>query len=121
MKKWIVEFKVLDVIFVLFFTGILVKDFFPNVLTGISQSMLLLGIVAVLIAVAIIKNYKEPSDKESFYWQVCMTSYFIGIIILLTALGGKSNAGLNFTDPLLWFVLVIVLTGLFSRFKKIRA
>ncbi|MFJ7368915.1 hypothetical protein ACIQVU_05560 [Lysinibacillus sp. NPDC098008] len=101
---------ILNVCILVFFTLLFVNDFFPDTaLAATLTKKLILIILIVLVIIQIVADkgqYKKLSQKT----YVGLTLYTVGLWIVLTLLGGKSQIGLSFTSPL--FYIIVVLLGL---------
>lgn len=101
---------ILNICILLFFTALFVNDFFPHtafaaILT--KKLILIILIVLVIVQIAIDKGHYKKLSKKAY---VGVTFYTVGLWIVLTLLGGKSQIGLSFTSPL--FYLIVILLGL---------
>ncbi|KOY83671.1 hypothetical protein I6G82_11490 [Lysinibacillus macroides] len=101
---------ILNICILLFFTALFVNDFFPHtafaaILT--KKLILIILIVLVIVRIAIDKGHYKKLSKKAY---VGLTFYTVGLWIVLTLLGGKSQIGLSFPSPL--FYLIVILLGL---------
>jgi len=53
-------------------------------------------------------------------WQIVSTVYILFLMVLLTALGGKSVSGISFDNGFLWIVFLFSLFEMYFKWKKIK-
>jgi len=84
--------------------------FFPDTtLAAVLSKKIILLILVILVIVQITMDkgqYKKLSKKA----YVSVTLYTVGLWIVLTLLGGKSQFGLSFDSPI--FYIIVLLLGL---------
>ncbi|WP_286924033.1 MULTISPECIES: hypothetical protein [Lysinibacillus] len=93
-----------------FFTLLFVNDFFPDTTLAavLSQKIILLILVIlVIVQITIDKGQYKKLSKKAY---VSVTLYTVGLWIVLTLLGGKSQFGLSFDSPI--FYIIVLLLGL---------
>lgn len=104
---------------VVFFTLMVVIDFFPNI--GINRSIGIGGVVTFLILAVITRQKGEPvfnSAKQELIFTLIFGIYIFLLIIILTLLGGVSQVGLGLTNPMLWGIYVIGILVSYKKYKK---
>ena len=108
-----------QILVVAFFTLMLVIDFFPNI--GITSSIGTIGVI-IFIALAVITRHKgEPeykSSKQEFIFTLFGGIYIFSILLILTLLGGVSQAGIGLNNPILWGLYTLGLLVSYTKYKK---
>lgn len=108
-----------QILVVMFFTLMVVIDFFPNI--GINKSIGTIGIVTFIVLAVITRKKGEPvfnSSKQEFVFILFSGIYIISILIILTLLGGVSQAGIGLTNPILWGLYLIGILVSYTKYKK---
>jgi len=106
-----------DYVILLLYTVILVIDYF-SLVDWISSSVLLWVFVAVVVYSLNYKKYKNISDEDIMKWQIFSTSYFVIAALILYLLGGRSSAGLFFSDMIFILILLLSFFEIFIRWRK---
>ena len=108
-----------QILVVAFFTLMLVIDFFPNI--GITSSIGTIGVI-IFIALAVITRHKgEPeykSSKQEFIFTLFGGIYIFSLLLILTLLGGVSQAGIGLNNPILWGLYTLGLLVSYTKYKK---
>lgn len=119
MKKTIQ--RIAELLAILFFTLIIIVDFFPKLGVG-----MWIGMSGFILAVAIASITKKKgagvfkSSKEELIFTIVIGLYLIGLLFLLSLLGGESQVGLGWTNPILWLLYVSGVFLAYSKYKKDR-
>jgi L-asparagine transporter-like permease len=115
--------KYLGVTVFIILTLLTVDDYFPKLIyfSYIPKSILF-GLLLVTIIISIIMNYlqKEVSAKVTLLWEITIILYLLALISILTLLGGTSQVGISFINPVLWSVLLICIFQLVREYKKVK-
>lgn len=90
-----------QILVVLFFTLMVVIDFFPNI--GINMSLCTIGVITFIILAVITRQKGEPvfnSSKQEFIFILYSGIYILSLLLILTLLGGVSQTGIGLTNPI---------------------
>jgi len=114
-------FKIIDFLFVIAMSLLLVYDFFPNFpfADAIPTNILVPLILVIMVLSLLFKRYRDTNKKAIFKWQLFWTIYIILLLGILTLLGGQSKAGIALDNRVLWIVGLISLSGLYAQWKKL--
>ncbi|GEL76066.1 hypothetical protein [Tenuibacillus multivorans] len=102
-----------------FLTLMIVIDFFPNI--GIDMSIGVVGIVTFTALAGITHRKGEPvfkSSKQEFIFTFLSGIYFFSLLLILSLLGGVSQKGIVFTNPVLWVLFLFALIVSYTKYKK---
>jgi hypothetical protein len=108
-----------QILVVVFFTLMIVIDFFPNI--GINKAIGIIGVVTFLALGVITRQKGERvfnSSKQEFIFTLFLGIYILSILVILTLLGGVSQVGIGLTNPLLWGLYLIGVLVSFNNYKK---
>ena len=117
MKKRISSIS--QILVVVFFTLMVVIDFFPNI--GINKSIGTIGVVTFIALAVFTRQKGEPvfnSGKQEFIFTLFSGVYIFSILIILTLLGGVSQVGIGLTNPILWGLYLIGILVSYTKYKK---
>ncbi|ADC52282.1 hypothetical protein BpOF4_21434 (plasmid) [Alkalihalophilus pseudofirmus OF4] len=104
---------------VVFFTLMVVIDFFPDI--GINMSIGAIGVVTFILLAVITRHKGEPvfsSKKQELIFIVLSGIYFFSLLIILSLLGGVSQVGIGITNPILWGLYLIGVLTSYTKYKK---
>lgn len=116
MKKTIQ--RIAEVLAILSFTLIIILDFFPEL--GIGKWVGMAGFILAAFLATITRKKGASvfnSSKEELIFTIFIGLYLIGLLFLLSTLGGESQVGLEWTNPIVW---VLYVAGVFLAFTKYR-
>ncbi|MBM6613854.1 hypothetical protein JTF06_02960 [Desemzia sp. RIT804] len=114
--------KIIDLIFYITLTNLIIYDFFPNNILSnvIPRSWNVWLMIAVIVFLLIFRHYYDMDRIESVTRQTSSFLYFLGLIIVLTLLGGTSDSGIGLTDIGMWVAAVMGIWEIFNSIRKIR-
>ena len=108
-----------QILVVVFFTLMVVIDFFPNI--GIPKSTGTIGVI-IFLALAMITRHKgEPaykSSKQKFISNLLGGIYIFSILLILSLLGGVSQAGIGLNNPILWGLYIVGVLVSYTKYRK---
>ncbi|TDL88587.1 hypothetical protein E2R55_15480 [Vibrio vulnificus] len=108
-----------QMIYMIILTLLLIHDFFPVFfLSDIVSPEVLLGIMIGLFLSVLFKKDRHVDHGAKFKEQLFSTLYLLSLVVLLTALGGRSTIGISLKDVFLWIVLLLSCYHTFSYWKK---
>ena len=102
-----------------FFTLIVVIDFFPDI--GINISIGIMGVVTFIVLAFITRQNGEPvfkSSKQKLIFTFFSGIYIFSLLIILSLLGGVSQVGIEWTNPILWGLFLIEVLVSYTKYKK---
>lgn len=117
MKKTIQ--RIAEVLAVLSFTLIIIFDFFPEL--GIGRWVAMAGFILAAFLATITREKGASvfnSSKGELAFTIFIGLYLIGLLFLLSALGGESQVGLEWTNPIVWMLYVAGVFLAFTKYKK---
>ena len=103
----------------IFFTLMIIIDFFPQI--GINMSVGVVGFGTFFLIIVIIRKKGEPvfsSNKQELIFIILFGIYFFSLLIILSLVGGVSQAGIGLTNPVLWGLYLIGVLASYTRYKK---
>ncbi|WP_261133437.1 hypothetical protein [Bacillus sp. Marseille-Q3570] len=105
-----------------FFSILLVLDYFPDLpfLSSIPKYVVLFGILGLILTGLILGVTIHQDDRSVLKWQIGMMFFLLGLIAVLTLLGGESSVGIAFDNYALWVVLGISSIEILNRWRKIK-
>lgn len=106
-----------QILVLVFFTLMVVIDFFPNI--GINMLIGTIGVVTFIVLAVITRQKGEPvfnSSKQELIFTLFSGIYIFSLLIILTLLGGVSQVGVGLTNPILWGLLYLL--GVFVTYSK---
>ncbi|GKV55364.1 hypothetical protein NCCP2222_13110 [Sporosarcina sp. NCCP-2222] len=111
--------KVVLLLLLSLMTILLLFDFFP----GISEIVLvpkpiLVGSLLVVYCAGIFLLPFQKEQKFDVLWQAVFPLYLLILIVIFTLLGGNSQSGISFSNPILWVVLLISALDIRKSYKK---
>lgn len=111
--------KVVLLLLLSLMTILLLFDFFP----GISEIVLvpkpiLVGSLLVVYCAGIFLTPTKKEQKFDVLWQVMYPLYLLLLLLIFTLLGGNSQSGISFSNPILWVVLLISALDIRKSYKK---
>lgn len=102
-----------------FFTLIVVIDFFPEI--GINISIVIMGVVTCIALAFITRQKGEPifkSSKQKLIFSLFSGIYIFSLLIILSLLGGVSQVGIEWTNPILWGLYLIEVLVSYTKYKR---
>lgn len=114
MKKMI--HFISKVLIVVFFTLMVILDYFPTI--GINMSIGTAGLIIFIVLAVITRQKGKPlfkSSKHELIFNVILGLYFFSLLLILRLLGGLSQSGIELTNPIVW---VLYLFGLYISYRK---
>ncbi|MGP4079941.1 hypothetical protein ACTWQL_08480 [Pseudalkalibacillus sp. R45] len=104
------------------FTLLLVIDYFPDLplLNATPKYVVIFGILGVILIGLILGVTIHHDDRITLKWQIGMMFYLLGLIAVLTLLGGESSVGIAFDNYALWVVVGISSIEILNRWRKIK-
>ncbi|WP_226669601.1 hypothetical protein [Metabacillus litoralis] len=114
--------KTMDIVILFAITLLFIYDYFPNnAWTNlIPKIVVIVLIIGLFLFSLLFKRYRNVESKEILQWQIISTAYFVFIIGLFTALGGKSSSGVSLNNGFLWIALFISVVEMTFQWKKIK-
>lgn len=111
------------IVIFLLFSILIIIDYFPFNLDDSffnNKSISFIIIALVVINSVIHRNNANRNEKTSLISEVILVSYILILISLLTILGGESSTGISFNNAVFWFVLLLSIIDMISRYKKLK-
>ncbi|WP_221568434.1 hypothetical protein [Alkalihalobacillus sp. TS-13] len=104
------------------FSFLIVLDYFPDlpIIEAIPRNVVIFGIFGLILIALIFSVSINQDDLSVLKWQMGMMLYLLGLIAVLTILGGESSVGLAFDNYALWVVVGISITDILNRWRKIK-
>lgn len=102
-----------------FFTLIVVIDYFSDI--GINISIGISGIFTFIVLAFITRQKGEPvfkSSKQKLIFTFLSGIYIFSLLIFLSLLGGVSQVGIEWNNPILWGLFLIEVLVLYTKYKK---
>lgn len=102
-----------------FFTLIVVIDFFPEI--GINFLIVIMGVVTCIALAFFTRQKGEPifkSSKQKLIFSFFSGIYIFSLLIILSLLGGVSQVGIEWTNPILWGLYLIEVLVSYTKYKK---
>ncbi|MEG0385602.1 MAG: hypothetical protein RR642_12695 [Solibacillus sp.] len=102
-----------------FFTLMVVIDFFPD--KGINMSIVIMGGVTFIVLAFITRQIGKPvfkSSKQELIFTFFSGIYIFSLLIILSLLGGVSQAGIGLTNPIPWVIYLIGVLVSYTKYKK---
>ena len=115
--------KFTDLIFYIALTNLVIYDFFPNTILSniIPKSWNIWLMIGVIVFLLIFRHNPDMDRFESVARQLSSFLYVLGLIIVLTFLGGTSVSGIGLTDIGFWIAAVMGIWEIMTSIRKIRA
>ncbi|SFD67790.1 hypothetical protein SAMN05216238_103114 [Lentibacillus persicus] len=97
-------------------------DYFPDIPFAEAVPLELLIVVMLgLFIMTVYRNRKQkPSQKMVFRSQVFFLIYIVGVLALLTALGGESQVGIGFDKGIFWAALAIAVMEVSFQWRRMK-
>lgn len=97
-------------------------DYFPDIPFAKAVPLELLIVVMLgLFMVTVYRNRKKsPDQKMTLQSQVFFLIYIVGLMALLTALGGESQVGIAFDRGIFWAALAIAIMEISFQWRRMK-
>ena len=114
--------KFTDLIFYIALTNLIIYDFFPNTILSnvIPRSWNVWFMIGVIVLMLMFRHNRDIDRIESVAVQILSFLYVLGLIIVLTLLGGTSASGIGLTDIGMWIAAVMGIWEILTNIRKIR-
>ncbi|GAE27795.1 membrane protein [Halalkalibacter wakoensis JCM 9140] len=102
-----------------FFTLMAIIDFFPTI--GMSMSVGTFGFIATIGLAVMTREKGEPvftSSKQEFRFTIFSGIYLFTLLLVLSLLGGVSQSGIGFYNPILWGLYLLGLLTSYAKYRK---
>ena len=112
--------KYSNLIFYVPLTLLMVSDYFPDsFLSDLIPIEFNIGIILSLFLFSILfKRYRRPKSTENTAGQILSLFYLLSVMILLTALGGRSVSGIGLDNIGVWATLAISFGEIYVQKRK---
>lgn len=112
--------KCIDFIFYFSLTLLMINDYFPDsFLFNLIPIKLNLWIILSLYLLYILsKRFRRPKNTDNINGQILSIIYLFFVMLLLTALGGKSASGIGLGNIGVWVTFGISLGEIFAQKRK---
>ena len=110
--------SILNFCILVFFTLLFVNDFFPTTTLAevLSKKVILvILIVLVIIQISTAKGTYKRLSKKAY---VGVTLYTVGLWIILSLLGGKSQFGLSLNSPIFYIIVLLLAFDLLRVYRQ---
>ena len=112
--------KLIGPLVLFIFSTLMYLDFFKERNLFAITFTILLFIVYCIVDFMLEKRFEKSKEKIQLAFRIQMTEFLLVLITTYTLMGGKSNAGIDFSSIFVWILLIISIAEIYSSWLRVK-